>query len=582
MEVTERAAGAARVAETTRRQMISTAQAAVDCAFLGSVTTISLMLYVGHLGFYYDDYGVLERMSASHDHSLLGLYHSVRPATGQRPLQALTFATLYRAFGQDPLGYHVSNACLIVVVAALLYFVLRELRLPRLVCVAVPLVYSTLPHYATNRFWLDAFQVNVSSAFYLLSLYAGLRAVRSSLPALAVWLSIAVLGIVASLLAYEVIFPLFALNVGLIWWRTRRRPEGDSDISPRALRLTISMLVAAIVAAALAKGAVIAEHGQNSYQIGFQDGFLHHIAYLGSGSIKLNVGVYFLAFPYVLWWIIWHHFSAAQAAVAGTSGLLVFLYLGHLGRRERISFATRETWRALVGVGLLAFVLGYAIFLTNQNVLFRSAGIDNRVNAGAALGVAGVFVGAIGWLAARLEARRRVAAFSVAVACAVAAGVFVINALGSFWTSAAREQRAIVTGIARETGSSPSWRRVILDGVCPETGPAIVFADQWDLTRALQLHYRDPSLRADVAAEAMRATPRGLSLDMAFVDQVSTRTYPYGRGLAVYDSTRHRLYRLINRRRASMYIAHSRPSTNCSPQRSFAWGFNPSRRWSLL
>ena len=42
---------------------------------------------------------------------------------------------------------------------------------------------------------------------------------------------------------------------------------------------------------------------------------------------------------------------------------------------------------------MLAFVLGHAIFLTNPQVLFRSAGIDNRVNAGAALGVAAFLVG---------------------------------------------------------------------------------------------------------------------------------------------------------------------------------------------
>jgi hypothetical protein len=64
----------------------------------------------------------------------------------------LTFAALDRLFGLNPLGYHIVNAFLLVAVAWLFYLVLRELRLPRLLCVALPLVYSTLPHYATNRF----------------------------------------------------------------------------------------------------------------------------------------------------------------------------------------------------------------------------------------------------------------------------------------------------------------------------------------------------------------------------------------------------------------------------------------------
>ena len=574
-----RTAAAERVSETARGQMISTSAAGVDCAFLTIVVAASLMLYVGHLGFYYDDYSVLERMRVSDDGSLLGLYHAVRPATGQRPLQALTFATLYWIFGDDPLGYHVSNACLLVVVASLLYLILRELRLPRLLCVAVPLVYSTVPHYATNRFWLDAFQITLSGAFFLASLYAGLRCLRASWPGLGLWLFLAVVGVGASLLAYEVVYPLFILNLGLIWWAARLLPR--AELNRLAAPITLAVLGASILVFGLAKAALVAEHGQNGYQVGFQQGFLHHLLYLVSGSVKLNLGTYFLAFPYVLWWIVRHHFSAADAAVAAMTGLVAFLYLLHLGRRERDRFAASGVWRGAVAVGVLALVLGYAIFVTNANVLFRSAGIDNRVNAGAALGVAGIFVGVVGWLVGRLDPRWSSIAFSATVASAVVAGVFVINSLGSFWTNASRQQQAIVSGLAEATGPHRPWSTLILDGSCPETGPAVVFADQWDLRGALRARYHDHTLVADVAAEGMRATPRGLALEMTFVEQISTRTYPYGPDLAVYDASNRRLYRLLDRRQAAEYLARSRPSFRCAPQRSFAWGFDP-RRWSLL
>jgi hypothetical protein len=579
VQVSARVARALRPERVARGERISIAAAAVDCMFLGVVIAASLLPYVGDLGFYYDDYSVLRRMSLSEDQSLFGLYDAVRPATGQRPLQAFTFAALYRLFGADALGYHVWNAFVLVAIAALVYFVLRELRLPRLICVAVSLVYSTLPHYATNRFWVDAFQINVSIACYLLSLYAGLRAARASLRTLIPWLLIAVLGVVASLFAYEVVFPLFALNVGLIWW-TRQRLEGDVD--RRAAPIVTAALATAILAAGFTKLALVAEHGQNTYQVGFGDGYPHHLAYLISGSIKLYLGTYFVAFPYVIWWIFAHHFSVVNAAVAGIVGLFSFAYLWHLGRRRPNVFDTSSTSRVLIGVGLLAVVLGYVIFLTNQNVLFRSAGIDNRVNAGAALGLAGVLVGTIGWLVGRLEPRRRGIVFSTAVACAVAAGVFVIQTIGSFWTSAARQQRGIVTAIAQKSGSEPAWRTLILDGVCPENGPAVVFADEWDLTGALQVHYHDAPLMADVAQEAMRAAPRALEVDMTFLGRFSTRRYPYGPTLVIYDSTHGRLYRLVNRRQAARYLADLRPSVHCRPQRSFAWGFDPFARWSLL
>ncbi|MDP9261152.1 MAG: hypothetical protein M3O89_04185 [Actinomycetota bacterium] len=561
-------------------QRISRRAAAFDCAFLGVVTAVSLVVYVGHLGFYLDDYATLERMHASPDHSLGALYHAVRPGTGQRPLQAVTFAVLYRLFGLHPLGYHLSNAALLVAIAALLYLVLRELRLPRLVCVAVPLVYSTLPHYSTDRFWVAAFPTNVSSLIYLISLYAALRAVQSRLPQLAAWVAIAVVGVPLSLFAYEVVFPLFALNVALVWWVARRLPE--REVGRRNVPLVATALVLAIVAAGAAKTAVVAEQGQNGYQIGFQDGVLHHLGYLVAGSVKLNAGTYFLALPYVLWWIVRHHFSLANAGAAVLSGALVLGYLLAVARRDHEALAARRAWRALVGVGLVVFVLGYAIFITNDYILFRSAGIDNRVNAGAALGVAAILVGGAGLLAARVAPRLRALALAGTLACAVAAGVFVIDTLSSYWTAAAREQRAVVTAVSGAAGPLAPSSTVVLDGTCPEIGPAVVFASQWDFRSALEMHYGDPSLQADVATEGMQATGSGLVVEATFLGRLATRTYPYGPRLYVYDPARRRLYSLPDRRTAAAYLAHVRPSFRCPPLRSFAWGFDPEQRLSLL
>ena len=320
------------------------ASAGLDCAFLAAVIGISTLPYVRGLGFYYDDYSVLAQLNAAHDQSLVGLYHAVRPLNGQRPLQSLTFAALDRLFGLNPLGYHIVNAFLLVAVAWLLYLVLRELRLPRLLCVALPLVYSTLPHYATNRFWLDAFQITLSGAFYLLSFYAGLRALRARPAALAGWLMLAVAAMAASLFAYEVVFPLFALQIGVLWWAARRSPRQV----PFARWITIGGLAAAIVVVGVVKATLVAEHGQNGYQVGFQNGLAHHLAYLVSGSIKLNAGSYFLAVPYVLWWIMRHHLTAANAGAAGAAGLLAFGYVWWIGRRDREALIGARHWRDCV------------------------------------------------------------------------------------------------------------------------------------------------------------------------------------------------------------------------------------------
>ena len=335
-----------------------------------------------------------------------------------------------------------------------------------------------------------------------------------------------------------------------------------------------------ILAVGFLKVARVAEHGQNNYQVGFQDGFAHHIAYLVSGGIKLNLGTYFLAIPYVLWWIVRHGPGPAEVVAAAAAGLLASGYVWWIGQRDRGALAGGPHWRDSLRVGFVAFVLGYAIFVTNQQVLFRSAGIDNRVNAASALGVAAMLVGGTGWLAARLTEQRRLVFFSVVTGCIVATGVLIIGTLSSFWTMAAKEQQAVMSSIRQTMPSLPPSSTVVLDGVCPEIGPAVVFADQWDFRGALRLAYQDPSLVADAATEALRAGARELELDMTFLDRRTTRTYEYGPRLFVYDFPRRTVHVLRDRKDAARYVS-SRIAFDCPPQRGFAWGLDPSRRLSL-
>ena len=553
-------------------------QPVIDCTFLAVVVIVSLVVYVWSLGFYLDDYAILWRMNASHDQSLVGLYDAVRPGTGQRPLQAAIFALLYRLFGLDPLGYHLFNAALLVSIVVLLYLVLRELRLPRAVCVAVPFVYSMLPHYATERFWLNAFEISLSTAFYLLSLYAGLRAVRAPTWAFWGWLAVAVVGIAGSLLSYELAFPLFALNLALIWWASRQSDR--TRPSRRRLQAMIAVLGVGMIAVGVVKTAAVATHGQNGYGIGFHGGVAHHYAYLVWGAFKVNFGTYLAAFPYVLWWIFAHRFSAVNAAVAAGIGVLGFAYLWPLARTERVARAGSDIWRALVGGGIVALVLGYSTFLAASTFLFRSAGIDNRINASAALGVAAALVGGIGWVTQRLASRHRDVLFAGGVALAAAAGALTVQTLATFWTQAADRQHVVMAAILADARSIPAGGTFILDGACPEVGPTPVFADDADLVAALKIKLgkRAPG-RADVASDGLRVTDGRLDLTIRYADHSDTRTYPLNERLVVYDYATRQTTRLATEAQARRYVANRRSST-CPPLRSFAWGFDPGRRFS--
>jgi hypothetical protein len=564
------------VARTVGGLGTSLAGAAVDCLFLGVVIAISVAPYVRGLGFYIDDFEVLGRLHASHDQSLLGLYHAVRPATAQRPLQAFLLAGLYRLFGWHPLGYHVVNVFLLAIVAALMYLVLRELRLRRLVCVAIPLVYSMLPNYATERFWPDTFQISLSTAFYLLSLYAGLRAARSSSWSAVVWVSVAVAGIAGSLLSYEIVFPLFAINLVLVWWAGQKQVGGHSKA--RTLAVVGSLAIATIVVGIL-KTALVAKYGSNGYAFGFYGG-MHQVGKLVGGGIRVNLVTYLLASPYVVGWIFLHRFSAENAIVALAIGVLSFVYIFRIGLNDRATLPRNGTWRRLLKIGLVAFVLGYAIFLTTPDFLMRSAGVDNRINAAAALGIAAMLVGGLGWVAARMPRRGQLLAFSASIACIVVGGTFIIETLSTYWASAATQQHQIVSAIARDASRIPKAGVVILDGTCPEAGPAPIFATEWDLRNALRFDLRDPSLTADIASYGMHAQGRSLAIDIRTSYSAETRRYPLGRKLLIFDFRSRQLRHLRDRAEARKYLA-VRAAPNCPAQRSFAWGSNPNNRWSL-
>jgi hypothetical protein len=203
------------------------------------------------------------------------------------------------------------------------------------------------------------------------------------------------------------------------------------------------------------------------------------------------------------------------------------------------------------------------------------------VNAAAALGVAAILVGAIGWIATRLTEQRGIALFSASVGCIVATGVLIIGTLGSFWTSAAKEQHSILSSLQRTAPSLPPSSTVVLDGVCPEIGPAVVFGDEWDFRGALRLAYYDPSLAAaDTAPDSLRAGAQQLVVATTFLGRRSTRTYEYGPSLFVYSFPRRTLRAIRDRDDAIRYVS-SRAVLDCPPQRSFAWGFDPFRRLSL-
>jgi hypothetical protein len=175
-----------------------------------------MILYVGGLGFYDEDWTILQDFGQSTAQSLFGLighaFDAPQVTVKLRPAGVVYYGALYWTFGVHPLGYHVVNAAVLITGILLFYSLLRELNLNRLLALAAPVVYGLLPHYSTDRFWFATFAVTLSMTLYFLSLYCDLRMLTARPTQLLSWKLFSVLSLLGSTLAYEVFLPLFFLN----------------------------------------------------------------------------------------------------------------------------------------------------------------------------------------------------------------------------------------------------------------------------------------------------------------------------------------------------------------------------------
>jgi hypothetical protein len=523
-----------------------------DCSFLAAIVLISVALYIRDLGFYSDDWAVLADLGKAADHSYLGIVSSLLTGLAARPVHALYFAALVGLFGTEPLGYHVVNTVMQILTVVLLYLAVEVLAQRRLIALGVALVYGLLPHYSTVRFWPAAFQAQLSLAFYFLGLYANLRDFQTTGPRRWLWRGLNAVALLVSTLAYEVALPLFVLHPLLGWWAARcSRPTSIRALLWSAV-LTVGLL-----------GGVVAFKAAVSYRVAISPEPLAQarwLAYVLKEGTLVAFGEYGLGLPRVLWLAASTYPNPLALAVAVLLGLAIMGYLWRLAAIDRP--APRRMPRQLLGLGLVMFLLGLAIFATNRAFLATTAGMANRTLMAAAVGVALVFVGSVVWLDVRLSRARRFYPAAIAV---LAAGGFLINTtIASFWIAAYQQQRTIVADITEHVPVPAPGATLLLDGICPYIGPAAVFESRWDLAGALQRAFSEPNLRADVLTPSVKVSADGLTATIYDVES----HYPYGR-LFIYNLGDHTLYAVTDESAALGYLRSISPdlATRCPPAR---------------
>jgi hypothetical protein len=537
-----------------------------DCLFLFLVVLLSSLLYIGGLGFYHDDWNFLKYLNNSRDQSFAGLsqtLYSEDVNIRQRPVQLLYLAGLYWLFGLQPLGYHLVNAAVLLAGIVFYYLVLREFNQPRLLCLTLPMVYSLLPHYSTDRFWVAAFQATLSMTLYFISVYSVLRALRSQSVSLWGWNLLSLLSLVTSGLAYEVALPLFLLTPILIWHRTRQRYVLAG--ATRLTRLEVSVLLGAPL---LALALVIAFKALTTVRLGIEANYLYHGAHIGIEAIKVNYGTYGLGLPLVLWQILTIYHDWMIIVVAGILGFVIFGYLNYIVGQRTNAWPSVASWLNLIAIGLVLFGLGYAIFLTNDKASFASANRANRVAIAAAVGVGMSFVGGLGWMSYILSPSRFYKrAFCLLVTLLCMCGFLITNTDAAFWVKAYRQQQMILADIRKQFPTLPSESTVILDGACLFNGSAIVFKTSWDLAGALVVSYRDPTIRADVTPN-IRVKEDGL---ISLYHGRVAGNYPYDERLFLYNFPNKMAYQLTNADAVRRYFQAFKPDYDRGCYDEFRW-----------
>src|SRR6266404_5770523 len=517
-----------------------------DCSLLIVFVCLSVIPYVAWLGFYSDDWHFLGQYAVSPQQTFVGYCLELFSTPTRmliRPMQVFYLAGLYSLFGLNPLGYHVVNTMMLAATAVAFLFVLTELELPRHLAFGIPLVYSLLPNYSTDRFWYAAFQANLSMVTYALGFYLALSALRKRNGSFYVWTLLSILTLAVSSLAYDLVLPLVGLTIVIVWLRAKNLGVSFSKLFLLNLAM-ITMLLAVTGFKFIVVHRLLHEE-HNIYQIKWT--LMHIFDVKGKDydwpygfklfrALQVNYVELGLYLPRAVYRIMSRSSLWFELCISAVTAATAFWYV------KRIFAAGGETYFRSFAASFAVFIGGYAIFLTTSDIQLTTAGMGNRVNIAATAGVAMTLVSVSGTITGLLRSRRyRRLAFSFLISVLCFCGCFVTNGIASYWVIASQRQRAVLNSIRSQIMHLEPGTTLLLDGVCSYVGPAPVFECDWDFTGALTVLYPNRSLKGDVLKNQTKFLPSGVRTMWYWPN-----TYAYGEKLLIYDYANKELYPLLN------------------------------------
>ncbi|MEO8359215.1 MAG: hypothetical protein ABI672_04220 [Vicinamibacteria bacterium] len=545
--------------------------AIVDGLVVALAGLLAAAFYAPHVGFYSDDWVLLASFHLAPDQSIAGLYTSTHAQHfASRPIQGLYSILLYKAFGLAPLGYQVVNALVLAASAVLLRGVLARLGASRLAALGAGLVFACVPAFSTDRFWFAAFAAPLSVALYLVSLRMDLASARAEGASLVGWRAASLSVLAVGLLGYELALPLAFFSPGVARFQAWR--EGQTSWSWGRWATWVLPTLALLVGLGIYKA-------EDSGRLGSLDSEPKRIERILTGLLRSGAkdGDYGLNFPRAVAVNFGDHVLRLPSHAWALQGrvrtpalpvaviVLALAAIGYLLRAARGERWAAGHWALMAAAGLGVFVLGYTIFLTNNAIQITPTGVGNRSSLAAAIGLAMVVAGVLGWLVSVLPlGAARAPVFATALTFYLSCGVFTTVALASYWADAYSWEQVIIADIQAHLKDPAPKSTIFLGGVCPYVGPAIVFESSWDLAFALRIAYHDPTVSADVVSRSFSAGRTAISTSLYDEEY----DWPYGPATILYDYRTKQVVPLVDQTTTLQALRRlGLPSPDCPPSK---------------
>ncbi|HAH05453.1 MAG TPA: hypothetical protein DCM05_02830 [Elusimicrobia bacterium] len=478
------------------------------CLLLAALSLVSFWPYSRSMGFYSDDWHILQPLVRSPDQSLLGVIRAFDRAgvasDGKttwylRPTAILYYPFAYWLSGMDLWKYQAFYRVLEILTAWFLFLAFAIATGRRRLSFLTVALFVVLPSHGATHHWLNVppAMVPSSAAFFAFSLW--LKHARGP------FLAAALLFLAAGALTYEMAIPLvLTLPLLRLLWELRQGPL-SGGVWERVLRDAAAALATA--AALVGYHALIQRWGPPVISRGltFDPGFFFKV--LGRAFEVQFSGVVHLCAVYAqrasshFTWLGW----GAALAAGGLTAASV------LAEAPDPPMEARETAAWAGGAALLLAACNAPYALSAAQYLPHVFSVQNRLNLPASMAAAMLWA----WLLLPREplgkpllSRRLV--LPLLLGLCFSAFTAANWQSGWEWKEAWAVQKAVLEGLRRRAAELPPGPAyVVLEGAPTDVGNVPAFDQDWVFDPALRIWLGRWDLKGGVAESGARITPPG-------------------------------------------------------------------------